>query len=73
MMQPRRLTYDDTPAVIPVPKDLQHQRVEIIFWPLEEVDSTSQTVRRKPPVELKGKVRELGDVMHSVPPENWGV
>ena len=34
-MHPSRIIYDDAPAFIPVPAELQHRRVEAIFWPLE--------------------------------------
>ncbi|QEP43871.1 hypothetical protein D5085_12525 [Ectothiorhodospiraceae bacterium BW-2] len=33
-MQPIRQIYDDAPASIPIPEDLQHQRIELIIWPL---------------------------------------
>ncbi len=29
--------------------------------------------RRTPPPQFAGKVRELGDVMSSVPPADWGI
>ncbi|MDD2534955.1 MAG: hypothetical protein PHW78_00075 [Macromonas bipunctata] len=35
-MNPSRVIYEDAPAFIPVPADLQHRRVEAIFWPLDE-------------------------------------
>jgi len=35
-MNPARMIYEDAPAFIPVPADLQHHRVEAIFWPLED-------------------------------------
>jgi len=41
-MNPARMVYEDAPAFIPVPADLQHRRVEAIFWPLE--DSPQATV-----------------------------
>ncbi|MBV5322298.1 MAG: hypothetical protein JZU60_00520 [Ilumatobacteraceae bacterium] len=34
-MNPARMVYEHAPAFIPVPADLQHQRVEAIFWPLD--------------------------------------
>lgn len=33
-MNPARIVYEDAPAFIPVPAELQHCRVETIFWPL---------------------------------------
>jgi hypothetical protein len=35
-MNPARIIYDDAPAFIPVPAELQHQRIEAILWPLED-------------------------------------
>ena len=35
-MNPARMIFEDAPAFIPVPADLQHRRVEAIFWPLDE-------------------------------------
>jgi hypothetical protein len=35
-MQPIRQIVEDAPDAIPVPPELRHQRVEIIFWPLEK-------------------------------------
>ncbi len=34
-MNPARMVHENAPAFIPVPADLQHRRVEAIFWPLE--------------------------------------
>lgn len=38
-MQPIRQIIEDAPDTIPVPPELRHQRVEIIFWPLEPAES----------------------------------
>ena len=35
-MNPERLVFNDTPAFIPVPEALQHCKVEVILWPLDE-------------------------------------
>ena len=34
-MEPLRLIFENLPEVLSIPKDFQHQKVEIIFWPLE--------------------------------------
>ncbi len=34
-MQPIRQVIEDMPEFFPVPPEVQHQRVEIIIWPLE--------------------------------------
>ena len=35
-MTPERIVYTDAPAFIPVPRALQHRKVEVILWPLDE-------------------------------------
>ena len=35
-MNPARIIYEDTPAYIPIPDELQHRKVEAIFWPLDD-------------------------------------
>jgi hypothetical protein len=69
-MNPSRLIYEDTPTFIPVPEDLRHRKIEVIFWPLDSEPAATSTAtlrRRSPPPALAGKVREFGDVMSSVP------
>lgn len=39
-MQPTRMIFEDTPAFVPIPADLQHRRSEVIVWPLEADDRT---------------------------------
>jgi hypothetical protein len=33
-MQPVRLIFEDTPAFVQIPEALQHERTEVIVWPL---------------------------------------
>lgn|GEM_PF-992603 len=69
-----RQIYDDAPEFVQVsiPKELQHQRVEIILLPLN--DSPELPIkRRKPPAKFAGRVKELGDVMNSLTAEDWGM
>jgi hypothetical protein len=53
-MQPIRQVFEDVPDVVPIPLELRHKRLELIFWPLEDVgvpqkaDSVSF-----PPLEFK--------------------
>jgi len=67
-MNPTRMIFEDAPAFIPVPPELQHHRVEAILWPLEDApatippESAAGVPRRSPSPELAGKVREFGDV-----------
>ena len=35
-MTPERMVYTDAPAFIPVPRALQHRKVEVILCPLDE-------------------------------------
>jgi len=35
-MHPIRQIIEDAPETISIPPELRHQRVEIIFWPLEK-------------------------------------
>ena len=35
-MHPIRQIIEDAPKTISIPPELRHQRVEIIFWPLEK-------------------------------------
>lgn len=77
-MTPVRIIYEDTPDFIPIPEALRHRKTEIIVWPLdsdlEAPMPASDTVRRRsPPPALAGKVREIGDVMSSVPASDWGI
>jgi len=65
-MQPIRQILTDAPELIPVPLELQHQPLEIIFWPLSKtydknqvgtdsinvIDEIRQLVQDSKPVEL---------------------
>lgn len=72
-MNPARIIYEDTPAYIPIPDELRHRRVEVIFWPLDDEAQPAAKSRRCPPSALAGKARDVGDVMSSVPDADWGV
>lgn len=43
-MNPARIIYEDTPAFIPIPEELRHRKVEVIFWPLEGTPSDNTSV-----------------------------
>lgn len=72
-MNPARIIYEDTPAYIPIPEELRHRKVEVIFWPLDEAADAAPKPRRRPPAVLAGKARDRGDVMSSAPAADWGV
>jgi hypothetical protein len=42
-MNPERIVFTDTRAFIPVPEALQHRKVEVILWPLDEDASPATT------------------------------
>lgn len=63
----------DTPRlVIDLPTSFVNQRIEVLVITLDENESASTRKRRVPPPTLAGRVKELGDVMSSAPPEDWG-
>ena len=72
-MNPARIIYEDTPAYIPIPDELQHRKVEVIFWPLDDELPPAPKPRRRPPAALAGKARDVGDVLSSAPDADWGV
>ncbi len=57
-MNPARVVYEDAPAFIPVPADLQHRRIETIFWPLDD-DEMKHERRENLPLltQLMGQAR----------------
>ena len=72
-MNPARIIYEDTPAYIPIPDELRHRKVEVIFWPLDDELPPAPKPRRRPPAALAGKARDVGDVLSSAPDADWGV
>ena len=36
-MQPIRQVIEDAPDMVSIPLELRHKRLELIFWPLEDV------------------------------------
>lgn len=67
-----RQIYEDAPEFIPVPKALQHHRVEVVLLPLDETSPSQPVRKRTPPTHFAGRVKELGDVMSTVSAEDWG-
>ncbi|MBI2355136.1 MAG: hypothetical protein HYV06_08920 [Deltaproteobacteria bacterium] len=53
-MQPIRQIINDAPPLLPLPLELQHRRLEIILWPLDEND--------KPGRSLKSLLADMPDV-----------
>jgi hypothetical protein len=55
-MQPIRLILEDAPEHLPIPTELRHQRIEVIFWPLEATHSKSSSKNRETPQERLAQV-----------------
>ncbi|NOU22778.1 MAG: hypothetical protein HOO93_13530 [Methyloglobulus sp.] len=74
-MQIQRIlqTVDTQNLVIQVPASFVNRQVEILVITLDESASTPAQRRRVPPQQLAGRVTEKGDVMSSVPAEEWGI
>jgi len=57
--------------VIEVPASFLHRQVEILVITLDETESQPTRKRCVPPPQFAGRVKELGDVMTSVPADDW--
>ncbi len=69
-----RQIYEDAPEFISIPKFIQHQRVEVVILPLDEVSPNILPVKKRvPPPQFAGRVKELGDVMNTLSAEDWGL
>jgi hypothetical protein len=45
-MNHARLIFEDAPAFIPVPREMQHRKVEITFLPLDDDLSPTQSIKQ---------------------------
>ena len=74
-MQIQRIlqTVDTQNLVIQVPESFVNRQVEILVITLDEYAPNSPQRRRVPPQQLVGRVKEKGDVISSVPAEDWGI
>lgn len=68
-----RQIYEDAPEFIPIPKSMQHHRVEVVLSTLDEATSSQPVRKRIPPPHFAGRVKELGDVMTTLSAEEWGL
>lgn len=59
--------------VIELPESFVNHQVEVLVVTLDEPEPAVTRKRRLPPPQFAGKVKELGDVMSSVSPAEWGV
>ena len=72
-MSAYRQVFEDAPEFIPIPKSMQHHRLEVVLLPLDEISTTQPVRKRTPPPHFAGRVKELGDVMNTLSPEDWGL
>ena len=54
-----------------LPKSFVNHRVEILIPTLDDAQPVNSGKKRAPPPQFAGRVKELGDVMSSVPPADW--
>lgn len=66
-------TVNSPRLIIDLPESFVNQRVEVLVITLDELEPAVPERRRKPPAQFAGKVKELGDVMSSVPLSDWGM
>lgn len=50
-MQPIRIVLDDAPENIQIPVPLHHQRIEVIFWPLDSKNATTTVAAKIEDIE----------------------
>lgn len=74
-MQVQRLieTITSPHLFIDLPKSFLNHRVEILILTLDDPQPVNSGKKRIPPPQFTGRVKELGDVMSSVPPADWGI
>ena len=58
---------------IDLPDSMVNREIEILVIALEEATDKKQKRKRRPPIELAGKVKEMGNVMESAPLSDWGI
>ncbi|NOT85197.1 MAG: hypothetical protein HOP02_10580 [Methylococcaceae bacterium] len=64
-------TVNTPQLLVEVPDSFVHRQVEILIITLDDATPQLNNKRRSPPSQLAGRVKELGDVMASVPVEDW--
>jgi hypothetical protein len=66
-------TVKSSHSVIDLPDTFINRRVEVLVFTFNELEINQPVRRRVPPPQFAGKVKELGDVMSSAPPSDWGI
>jgi hypothetical protein len=63
----------ETPDLhIQVPASFVHRQVEILVITLDEAETKPGQKRRFPPPQFAKRIEDMGDVMTSIPIEDWG-
>jgi hypothetical protein len=57
---------------INLPPSFINRDLEILIITLDKPGQSEKKRKRKPPMELAGKIEECGDVMSSAPLSEWG-
>lgn len=65
-------TLDTPKLVIDLPESFVHHRIEVLVITLDEAETKPPRKRRTPPPQFAGHIKELGNVLSSVPAEDWG-
>ncbi len=73
-MQIQRIlqTVDTQNLVIQVPESFVNRQVEILVITFNEAEAKAPLRCRVPPLRLFGQAKDKGDVISSVPAEDWG-
>lgn len=74
-MQVKRLieTVHSPRLVVDLPESFLNHKVEVLVITLDDSEGVPQHKRRVPPPQFAGRVKELGDVMSSIPAADWGM
>ncbi len=74
-MQIQRIlqTIDNKNLLIQVPESFVNKQVEILVITLDDFETKASRIRRMPPSNLCGRVKEKGDVVSSVSAEDWRI
>jgi hypothetical protein len=66
-------TVHSSPLIVDLPESFLNHKVEILVIALDEPESVHSPKHRLPPPQFAGRVKELGDVMSSIPAADWGM
>lgn len=72
-MQIQRIikTVETPDLYIQVPASFVHRQVEILVITLDEIERNENQIRRVPPPQFAKRIEDIGDVMTSIPIEDW--